>query len=101
MPNLDAFKNSDGIIVLSPRYTDEMHTVKYYYDNSTIYKEITANVGISVGAPLLMGYNFTYWTYKGTDTIFELVTMPDITEDCRKEWSVRNTSAMGSEEERK
>ncbi len=86
VPNLDAFKNSDGIIVLSPRYTDEMHTVKYYYDNSTIYKEITANVGmdISVGAPLLMGYNFTYWTYKGTDTIFELVTMPDITEDYEK-----------------
>ncbi len=86
MPNLDAFKNSDGIIVLSPRYTDEMHTVKYYYDNSTIYKEVTANVGmdISVGAPLLMGYNFTYWTYKGTDTKFELVTMPDITEDYEK-----------------
>ncbi len=86
VPNLDAFKNSDGIIVLSPRYTDEMHTVKYYYDNSTIYKEVTANVGmdISVGAPLLMGYNFTYWTYKGTDTKFELVTMPDITEDYEK-----------------
>ncbi len=84
VPNLEAFKNSDGIIVLSPRYTDELHTVIYYYDDSNIYKEITANVGmdISVDIPLKVGYNFTYWTYKNeSNKKFEFVTMPDITDN--------------------
>lgn len=81
VPNLDEFVGINGIITLIPIYDNEIHTVKYYFDENDIYMEKVGPVGtnIEVANPTRIGYNFVNWTCTSSNEPFNLSEMPDIT----------------------
>lgn len=49
VPNLDSFKNSDGVIILQAIYNNEYYLVDYYQDG-----EMIASVQLTIGESLLI-----------------------------------------------
>lgn len=80
VPNLDSFKNSDGVIILQAVYNNEYYLVDYYQDG-----EMIASVQLTIGESLLIpeitrvGYDIVGFTDVNNQTVYYGTTIWDLT----------------------
>ncbi len=104
VPDLSSYTKQNGYINITPSYNNEVHTIKYYSDESNVYQSKSGVVGIDiqVSAPTKKGHNFVLWNIKDTSTEFSETQMQDLTPttegnqtlEVEAKWEAKSTSIV-------